>query len=143
MKSKNLSGTFIGLDPNSTLTDMLTAVYEGVAFGHRLQVEQLKKSGLNYDTAVISGGAANSDVWMQMFADILGFAVTTVDERETGALGDAITAAVMCGAYPDYKTAVNNMVRFGKTYFPADEKKAYYNEKFAVFTDLVNRLSKE
>lgn len=35
----------------------------------------------------MAGGAANSEVWVQMFADILGFPIETVDAKELGALG--------------------------------------------------------
>ena len=39
-------------------------------------------------------GAANSPLWVQMFADVTGLPVEIVKVKELGALGCAMTAAV-------------------------------------------------
>ena len=79
---------------------MLRALFEGVAFEHRRHIDVLRAAGVRFDSASLSGGGARSEVWPQMFADILGIPVSVARCAETGALGAAIAAGVGAGVFP-------------------------------------------
>ena len=64
-------GTFIGLTAYHNKHHMLRAVYEGIVFSHYTHVRKLLANREKPASVRLSGGAANSDVWVQIFADVL------------------------------------------------------------------------
>ena len=101
---------FVGLDPASTRPQVIRAVLEGIVFCHLVHVEKLLKNRTRTASVRLAGGAANSRMWAQMFADIFQLPVEIVDVKEMGALGCAMAAAVASGAYADLKDAARQMV---------------------------------
>lgn len=125
---------FIGLSANHTRKHMLRSVYEGIAFCHRMHVERLMNSRKTTPDCIrLAGGAANSRVWTQMFADILQLPIETVNVSETGALGCAITVAVAIGDYPDIETAIKNMCDISPAVHPDKTKAEIYNRKYNLY----------
>ncbi len=122
-----IKANFLGLSHNTTDGEMLKAILEGVCFEHCRQLENLKLSGIEHKSAVISGGAANNDFWVQLFSDVLELPVTTVKEKQAGALGAAICAAVCSGQYKDIYSAVEVMVKPHKTFIPKKDYRSKYN----------------
>lgn len=51
-------------------------LYEGVVFEHRRYIETLRRAGVIFDQALLSGGGSRSVVWAKMFADILNVSVS-------------------------------------------------------------------
>ena len=125
-------GCFFNLASHHTGDDMLAAVYEGVLFSLMDHIERLYPGGCPAK-ARLSGGAARSDVWCQMLADILGVQVETTACPETGALGSAICAAIAGGVYAGYGDAVAGMVHIGRSYFPNAERYPVYRQKYGVY----------
>lgn len=80
-------GSFVGLTAYHTKKHMLRAVYEGIVFSHALHVKKLLKSRECPKTIRLSGGAAKSDVWVQMFADVLQIPIDVIEDKELGAQG--------------------------------------------------------
>lgn len=66
-------GTFVGLTAYHSKKHMLRAVYEGIVFSHVTHVKKLLKNRKPPKSIRLSGGAANSDVWVQIFADAFSF----------------------------------------------------------------------
>ena len=62
-------GMFNGITGSHTRWHLLRAVYEGVAFGIR---DCLDSIPFEVETVRMAGGGANSPVWAQIFADVLG-----------------------------------------------------------------------
>ena len=90
---------------------MLFALFEGVTFAHRAHIDRLHAAGLPFTRATLSGGAARSVVWPQMFADVLNIPVRVAACTETGALGAALCAGVGVGVWRDLADAVQHAVR--------------------------------
>lgn len=78
----------------------------------------------------MAGGAVNSKVWVQMFADALGFPIETVDAKELGALGCGMAAAIAAGVYKDYKEAAEHMVHVSERVYPNPKRTAVYQKKY-------------
>jgi xylulokinase len=112
---------------------MARAVMEGVAFGMRDNLELLRGQGVQPSEAVIGGGAANSPVWRQLSADIMGIPLYTVNTHEGAAFGAAILAAVGAGAYPDVPTACRQLVRKEMTIAPDPAGVADYERLYPIF----------
>lgn len=127
----NHHGRIKGIGVTTTKTDIFKGVIEALTFENRKLIEICKKVKNGEITSVrIGGGAANSEEWMQLRADISGMCIERMENIQISSLGSAVLAAVAVGIYPDLKTAVKNMVRVQDTFFPNPEIKNRYEEKY-------------
>lgn len=131
---------FVGLTTYHNQAHMLRAVYEGVAFSHRRHIDRLLASRKPPKAIRMAGGPVQSKVWVQMFADVLGYPVETVSARELGALGCAMAAAIAAGVYTDYKEAAKHMVRISERISPDPEKTEVYQKKYEKYISISNAL---
>ncbi|MBR1559191.1 MAG: carbohydrate kinase [Clostridia bacterium] len=130
----NAKGSFIGLDVGHTRAHLVKSVYEGIVYCHRDHLEKLLATRETPPDCIrLAGGAARSAVWTQMFADILGLPVETVDANETGALGCAIAAAAAVGAYPSLVAAGRAMCPIGRRVEPNMEAHAAYDRRYQLY----------
>jgi len=134
------SGTLVGLSSRHDRRHIARAVYEGVVFGHRLHLERLLAMRSMPETIRASGGAARSDVWMQMAADVFQCPVEVPDGDELGALGAAMCAAVATGLHADYPAACAAMTRCSRCFRPQADAVPVYAEKYQRFTTLLGAL---
>lgn len=132
---------FIGLTANSSKTEMLRAMYEGVAFSHRMHVERLLSTRKVPDAIRLAGGVCKSEFWVQLFADVLGMKVETFDVTELGTLGAAMTAGVTAGLFRDFEEAALHMSHFKSTAYPDPLKTKIYDRKYAVYKKCCEALN--
>ncbi|NYS32301.1 carbohydrate kinase [Streptococcus danieliae] len=126
---------FWGLTTQSTKSEMIRAVYEGIVFAHKQHLEQLIHSlGRAPQVLRLSGGATNSDTWMQMFADILEIPVEVPQAKELGGLGGAI-ACHQAVTGVSLQEAVQQMVTIDKRFNPCPN--SYYLKKYQVYRRLL------
>jgi len=133
-------GTFAGLTLYHQKAHMLRAVYEGVVYSHKTHIDKLLATREPPKAIRMAGGAVNSAVWVQMFADILNLPVETVTVKELGALGCAMAAAVAAEVYEDYKEAAKHMVHIAKRVYPNPEVTGIYQEKYRKYRKLSQAL---
>lgn len=131
-------GGFVGLTASDDQGSMIRAICEGVAFQHRRHAEAiLPFAGGDWPQAIrLTGGAARSPEWAQIFADICQRPVEVVEAAEVGALGAAICAAVAGGLHPDLTTAIAAMSRIGRTYTPNLNHADFYDDRYREFLRL-------
>lgn len=89
----NASAAFLGMRIEDNKKQVLRALYEGVSFMHALHIEQYEKE-IGVSEIRFTGGAANSTLWCQMLADVVGKKIVTVNVKETGCFGAALLAAL-------------------------------------------------
>jgi L-xylulokinase len=135
-----VDAAFVGLRAEHGMFHMLRALYEGVAFAHRAHLEVLAQGGLARPRAVLSGGAAASEVWCRIFADVLDRPVHTSDASQAGARGVAIAIAVGTGRRRSYADAAEAMVRPGRVHAPEPARVAAEEEGYARFRAAVAQL---
>lgn len=134
-------GTFVGLTGYHNKKHMLRAVYEGIVFSHLTHVKKLLQNRSMPSSIRLSGGAANSDVWVQIFADALQIPVDVIEDKELGAQGAAMAAGIAAGIYTDYQDAIRRTVTITKTVMPRLEYKEIYEEKYTAYRAVINGLS--
>ncbi len=132
---------FVGLTEYHGKAHMARAVYEGVAFSHKMHIERLLKAREAPATIRMGGGVTNSKIWSQIFADVLGIPIETVQAKEPGALGCAMAAAVATGRFKDYGEAVEAMVHIGGVIEPDAGKVTLYREKYQTYLSVANALN--
>ena len=133
----------LGMTAAHDLADVLRAVFEGIAFAHRLDIERLRRGSDAARPKVgrLAGGAARSTVWPQIFADVLALPIEVTAAHELGAQGAAISAATALGHYPTIEAAVAAMVTVTRRYEPDPGRVAVYEGKFARFAAVANGLA--
>jgi len=134
------TGCLVGLSARHGRRHIARAVYEGVVFGHLLHLERLLAVRAMPQSIRASGGAARSDVWMQMAADVFQRPVEVPDGNELGALGAAMCAAVAVGLYADYPAACAAMTRCSRRFSPNADLAKTYAAKYTRFTRLLDAL---
>ncbi|MFB6169487.1 MAG: FGGY-family carbohydrate kinase [Haloferacaceae archaeon] len=110
-------GGFYGLAESHTRRHMLRAIYEGVAITQCERLRELASDVGSLDVR-IAGGSAKSEVWTQIFADVLGEPIRVPGGDEPGARGAAVCAAVATGVYQSPRRAVEEMVEIRRTHRP-------------------------
>ncbi len=140
-EKSSAKGSFIGLEGKHTQADILRAVYEGIVFSHNHHLQRLLQFRDKPDCIRFTGGAARSEVWVQMFADCFQIPVEIPAGTELGALGAAIAAAVAVGVYPDYEQAVCSMTRISRRHEPDPQKAKIYRRKYSHYKQAVKLLN--
>jgi Sugar (pentulose and hexulose) kinases len=131
-------GVMIGFDVRHTRGHAYRAFMEAIAYSLKNSFEAMvKEANCKPEKVIISGGGSNSDLFMQIFADM--FHVTTVRNEMNGsaAMGAAVCAAVATGEYQSFDEATNHMVRIKDEFTPNPESHAVYERiNTKVYKDL-------
>ena len=113
-------GAFIGLTTRHTKAHLTRAVLEGVAFSLKDCFGLMANAGLPAQLEVrVSGGGAQSLIWRQIIADVLGASLMTTNSTEGAAYGAALLASVGAGVFPDVATACKTAIRTGDATEPS------------------------
>ena len=139
--SLDAKGCLFGLDGRQTRAHVMRAVFEGIVFGHRWHVERLRRFCKRPKTIRLTGGAVNSAVWSQMFADVFQIPVEVPAARELGCLGAAICGAVAEEIYPSYEQACRAMVNIEHCYQPNETWTDVYDQKYERYLKLLDVLA--
>jgi L-xylulokinase len=121
------------MDSHHTKAHIMRAVYEGVVFCHLEHIEKLLRTRAKPNVVRLAGGVANSDVWVQIFADVLNLPIEIIDTRELGAMGCAMAAGVASGEFGNLKEAAKAMVRVKKRFAPNIDLVPVYERKYAQY----------
>ena len=98
-------GAFVGLTLRHGKPHLTRAVLEGVSFGLKDSLAQMKALGVHPGKVILSGGGARSGLWKQILADIFETPCCLVNATEGAAYGAALLAAVGCNALPTVEEA--------------------------------------
>jgi xylulokinase len=71
---------------------LLRATVEGVTYGLRFGLDELRRLGIESSEIVLTGGGANSRVWRQIVADICRLPVVLLAQDEGASFGAALHA---------------------------------------------------
>ncbi|MFW5980550.1 MAG: xylulokinase [Halanaerobiaceae bacterium] len=133
-------GVFFGLSYDKTRAHLIRSMMEGVGFSLLHNLKTAEKAGAVVSELNSVGGAANSELWTQIKADITGkqFNIPASDHATT--LGAAILAGVGAGIYKDFSEAVNRTVKIERTHKPDRENHKLYQKYYNLYLELYDNL---
>jgi L-ribulokinase len=137
-----LTGLIVGQTLHTTRGEIYRALIEATAFGARAIVERIREYGVPIDRIVCCGGIAEkNDVFMQIYADVIGMPMLIAGSSQAPALGAAISAAVTAGSgqggYGSWTDAQTKMTTLkDKRFEPNAAAHAVYNELYAIYREL-------
>ena len=140
VEDRNLRAAFLNVSIDTDAPCLVRSVLEGVAFNARWLLDAVEKFlGRRLDVLRILGGGAESDLWCQIHADVLGRRIEKVAEPTHANLrGAGLYAAVALGhvAYKD----VRRLVPVARTFEPDPAAREVYEPVYAEYRRLYGRL---
>lgn len=136
VEDARLRGAFVNYSLEHERAHVIRAVLEGVAHNSRWLFGHIERFvGRRIDELRFIGGGASSDLWCQIFADVLGRRVARVEApRSANLRGAGLIALVGIGEL-DFD-AVPERVPIERRFDPRTEVRALYDELFAEFLEL-------
>lgn len=130
--TKVRAGLF-NLSMTTTNDHIVRAFFEGVAYNNRWALTYVEKFiGRRMDTLNIVGGGGKSDVWCQIFADVLDRKIVQVkDPIQANARGAALIAAVALG-HIEFND-IPQLVQYSNTFVPDPDNRKIYDELYGEF----------
>lgn len=136
----------IGLDVDRR--HVIRAVFEGIAFNNRWLLMYLEKLALPYlkgqkqiDNLNIIGGGGMSEVWCQIFADILNRKVRQVAKpKESNSIGAAFIASAALG-YINWEQ-IPSLVQIKQEFTPRPQYRKLYDDLFKEFVGIYTNNKK-
>lgn len=124
-------GAIIGFGDIHSRAHMYRAIFEGLAYSLREGAERTsKRSGIPITQLRVAGGGSQSDVAMQITADIFGLPASRPHIYEASGLGAAIDTAVGLKLHPNFETAVKEMTHLGQTFEPDPHAHEIYEQLY-------------
>ena len=138
---KTVRAGLYNLSLHNTREDIIRAFLEGIAFNTRWLMKPVEKFlGRKVDGINIVGGGAQSDVWCQIFADVLNVEIRQVaDPIYANARGAAWIAAVGLGEIQF--SDVPELAKIKRVYFPQTSNRELYDDRFGIFTQIYKQMS--
>ena len=122
----------LSLDPEkSGVAVLFRALMENAAVVSRSHLDIIASfTGETPQSVIFAGGAAKSDLWAQIVADVLQVPVQIPVLKEATALGTALCAAVAVGSYSSLAEAGIASVKWDRIVEPNPSNKSTYDEGY-------------
>ena len=135
---QRLTGLLLGQTLHTSRAEVYRALIEGTAFGARAIVERLAEYHVPVERVVCCGGIAEkNDLFMQIYADVLGHPMLIAGSPQTPALGAAIAAAVAASAHDSFESAQEKMTSLQPRRFTPDATaRTIYDELYGIYREL-------
>ena len=133
-------GVFYGITLKHGQPHFCRAIMESIGYMLRKIIEPVKAFGIEVEEIHSMGGAARSDLWLQIKSDICDCPIVRMEEEETSTLGAAIIASVQVGDYASVEEAVQAMVKKGKRFEPESSNRDVYDLSFELYNELYDNL---
>jgi len=139
-----MAGAYVGLDWSHDRTDQYRAILESIAYEYAGFLQCMRAmSGCVGEGGVIGlGGGANSQLFRQIKADVLGLPYRKLPSAEYGVLGAAMLAGLGAGVFADLRqTAIDRQVRIESVALPDASRQRFYAGMRQAYERLLSHLA--
>ncbi|WP_044205024.1 FGGY-family carbohydrate kinase [Flammeovirga sp. OC4] len=127
---REAKGSIIGFGDIHTKAHIYKAILEGISYALKKGAQQTeKRTGYKMTELRVSGGGSQSDVAMQLTADIFNLPTHRPHTFETSSLGAAMLGYIGLGKHT-LSSAIQEMTRFEKTFYPQKKEVAIYQKLY-------------
>ena len=124
-------GAMIGFDGRHGRAHMYRSVLEGIALRLKTHMDPMAAElGQPFTELIVSGGGANSDLMMQILADVHGVPTSRNRLRSSAAIGCAVNAGMYAGIWASPAAATAVLVDRDDTFEPI----AQHTERYAALS---------
>ncbi len=136
------SACFLGLRAHTSTGALIGAVYEATAFAMRFHYEKLAAFRSSAPSSLrLSGGAARSAFWSQLFADAMCLPVEIPAGDELGAKGAAMAGAIAVGLHAGWPQATKAMVSISRTHTPRADAASLLDSRYQRYCAILESLT--
>ena len=126
-------GVMLGLSASHGPAHLYRAIIEGLALEHRVHAEGVEAAlGKPIEEFIVMGGGSQSDLWCQIFANVLRKPILRCGTSEATCLGAGMLAAVHAKMHGDLTAAATAMTRTTRRFVPNDDQ-GRYAELFDIY----------
>ena len=136
----NARGAFLGMTMDTTRSDLVQAVLEGVAFAIRDSFEVARSLGLDIPSSKLCGGGSKSPLWRTIFANVLGIPLELPKTEQGPGYGGAMLAMVGCGRFESVRAAADALVEVAAVVEPEVDLTARYEERYRQYRTIYPAL---
>lgn len=136
----NARGTFVGMTMDTTRSDLVQAVLEGVAFAIRDSFEVARSLGPDIPSSKLCGGGSKSPLWRTIFANVLGIPLELPKTEQGPGYGGAMLAMVGCGRFESVQAAADALVEVASVVEPEAELTARYEARYRQYRTIYPAL---
>jgi ribulose kinase len=129
-------GALVGLSLAHEKHHIFRAIMEGIGFGTRAILDAFARAGYTGSELTVGGGAAASDLWLQIHADTAGVPVRVLASRDAPSTGAAVLAAHGVGHFDTIDDGIGAMVHPGRVIEPIPGNMVQYDEIYARYLKL-------
>lgn len=129
-------GAILGLTLAHEKHHLFRAIIEGICFGTKAILDAFARAGYEATEITAGGGAAASDLWLQIHADTSGLPLRVPASPDAPSTGSAILAAHGTGHFASIDEGISGMVRAGRTIEPDPANAAAYADLFQKYLAL-------
>ncbi|MHA1340500.1 MAG: xylulokinase [Promethearchaeota archaeon] len=142
IEDEHVRGGFHNLSLNHDIDHCVRAVFEGVAFNSKWVFYYVEKfCGKKLDLINLIGGGANSNVWCQIYADILNRTIRKVkDPIQANARGAAFIVAIGLG-YLKFED-IPKYITYEKIFKPNPDNRKIYDKIYKAFLSIYKKNRK-
>lgn len=131
LKRPNAKGAIVGFGAQHTRYHIYRAIIEGVAFALREGLDEIvKKTHKKPDYLVVSGGGSDSDIVLQILADVFDIEVHKSATPQSSTIGGAMSGFLANGTFKTPEEAVAAMVKPGYVIKPNTANVATYDKLY-------------
>ena len=128
----NARGVFLGLKMEHRREDILRSVVEGVGYNLKIILDLLR-AGAPVESLTLVGGMARGEIEREIFCDIFGLPVHTLNHlEEATSMGAAVCAGVGVGELEDF-SQVDRFIAVKETRYPHAQNTARYERMSEIF----------
>jgi D-ribulokinase len=127
----------LGMDASlETLIGLYLAGLAGLGYGVRQIIQAQAEQGIEIDTIVVSGGAAQSPMVRQILADATNLTVAAGAAEEPVLLGAAMLGALAGGHFDTVADAMSGMSELSQSYRPAPQARDWHAARYEAYSTL-------
>jgi len=142
IEDSHVRGGFYNLSLSHSREHMARAVLEGVCLNLKWLFHYTEKNSKTvFDRIHFIGGGAQSELWSQIMADVLGVDVLQVEHPiMANSQGAAFLAAIATGKLTIDQ--IPSIVKIKRTFKPAIENRKLYEDRFKIFVKIYKQNKK-
>lgn len=128
---ERMGAGFLNLRDSNDFEDMISSIFESLAFEVRLMMDKLKPLGLKDDCDVIMvGGETANDTLIRIRASAIGRPIQVMKVVEATTLGSATVGGIAKGMFENFRSAFERTFKVAKVVEPDPEYSQYLEEKY-------------
>lgn len=137
LRDPDAKGAVIGLTTSTTDSEIYRALMEALSMEMKYQTEFAERYGIKVTSAVATGGAANSEKWLRIKADVQNIPYAVLRSSEGGLCGLAMIQAVAMKG-ETFGSAAEKFVRYKGEFRP--ERPERYEKKYEKYIGIYDKI---